>query len=239
MGKYLKVVGNLVMITSDLDHTFCRILPADQQIIPVSLKRKLSYEGYYIEEWVDSRKISMYFAWFKENNPFFYDVMFDIESMDKNAQDIAENIEKYLATGHEIVKEEKESDGDDENIFTNKILDGVESLHVDKDTHTVSYDSALMNKYGAEIEEESPMYQFAQLIVNYEISMDIEHKHIEDLETELLEVKDEVVDEKVDSAADEQYMQNSTTNMELSPEQIRKVASGYIEKINKKMEKKS
>ena len=46
--------------------------------------------------------------------------MFDIESMDKNAQDIAENIEKYLATGHEIVedevvKEEKESD-DDENI---------------------------------------------------------------------------------------------------------------------------
>ena len=76
MGKYLKVVGNLVMITSDLDHTFCRILPADQQIIPVSLKRKLSYEGYYIEEWVDSRKISMYFAWFKENNPFFYESLF-------------------------------------------------------------------------------------------------------------------------------------------------------------------
>ena len=95
MGKYLKVVGNLVMITSDLDHTFCRILPADQQIIPVSLKRKLSYEGYYIEEWVDSRKISMYFAWFKENNPFFYDVMFDIEAIDKNAQDIAKDIDKY------------------------------------------------------------------------------------------------------------------------------------------------
>ena len=94
-----------------------------------------------------------------------------------------------------------------------------------------------MNKYGAEIEEESPMHRFAQLIVHYEISMDIEHEHIEDLETELLEVKDEVVDEISDFAAYEQYMQNSTPKMKLSPEEIRKVASGCIEKINKQMEK--
>merc|ERR1712081_142884 len=102
----------------------------------------------------------------------------------------------------EVVKEEKESD-DDENILTNKILDGVESLHVDEDAHTVSYDSALMNKYGAEIEEESPMHQFSQLIVHYEISKDIDHEHREDLKTEPSEVKDEVVDEITDFAKDE------------------------------------
>merc|ERR1712081_119945 len=126
------------------------------------------------------------------------------------------------------VKEEKESDCDDENILTNKILDGVESLEIDKDAHTVSYDSALMNKYGAEIEEESPMHPFAQLIVHYEISMDIDHEHIEDLETEPSEVKDEVVDEITDFAKDEQNMQNSTTKMKLSTEEIRKVASAGV-----------
>ena len=115
------------------------------------------------------------------------------------------------------------------NILNNKIIDSVESLQVDKDAHTVSYDSALMNKYGAEIEEESPMHRFAQLIVHYEISMDIEYEHIEDLETELLEVKDEVVDEISDFAAYEQYLQNSSTKMKQSPEEIRKVASGCIE----------
>merc|ERR1711951_156922 len=34
-GRYLKVQGNLIMISSDIDHSLSRILPQKQQIIPV------------------------------------------------------------------------------------------------------------------------------------------------------------------------------------------------------------
>ena len=46
MGRYLKVQGNLILFSSDLQHSMEKILPQDQMIIPVSLKRKLHYKGF-------------------------------------------------------------------------------------------------------------------------------------------------------------------------------------------------
>ena len=42
-GIYLMVKGNLILISSDLPHSLSKILPTDQQLLPVSLKRKLQY----------------------------------------------------------------------------------------------------------------------------------------------------------------------------------------------------
>ena len=61
MGRYLKVMGNLILISTDIEHSLSKILPHEQKLIPVSLKRKISYKGYYIEEWVDVEKIEIYF----------------------------------------------------------------------------------------------------------------------------------------------------------------------------------
>ena len=61
MGRYLKVHGNLILISSDLQHSMEKILPQQQMIIPVSLKRKLHYKGFYLEEWVDVKKVELYF----------------------------------------------------------------------------------------------------------------------------------------------------------------------------------
>ena len=44
MGIYLKVQGNLILISSDPQHSMETILPQDQMIIPVSLKRKIHYK---------------------------------------------------------------------------------------------------------------------------------------------------------------------------------------------------
>ena len=44
MGRYLKVHGNLILISSDIQHSMEKILPQKQMIIPVSLKRKLHYK---------------------------------------------------------------------------------------------------------------------------------------------------------------------------------------------------
>ena len=63
-GPYLKVKGDLILISSDLDHSLSKVLPLQQSLIPVCFKRKLAYSGSYIEEYVEKEKIKMYFTWF-------------------------------------------------------------------------------------------------------------------------------------------------------------------------------
>ena len=52
-GPYLKIKGDLILISADIQHTMSRILPVNQQLIPVFFKRKLAYSGSYIEEVVE------------------------------------------------------------------------------------------------------------------------------------------------------------------------------------------
>merc|ERR1712202_85111 len=56
-GRYLMVKGNLILITSDITQSLSKILPTDQQLLPVSFKRKISYTGSFLEEWIDVEKI--------------------------------------------------------------------------------------------------------------------------------------------------------------------------------------
>ena len=48
-----------------------RILPIDQNLIPVSFKRRLAYSGSFIEEYVEKKKILMFFEFLKENNHLY------------------------------------------------------------------------------------------------------------------------------------------------------------------------
>ena len=56
-GPYLKLKGDLILISSDIGHSLSKILPVQQSIIPVCFKRKLSYTGSYIEEYVEKDKV--------------------------------------------------------------------------------------------------------------------------------------------------------------------------------------
>ena len=58
-GPYFKVKGDLILISSDVNHSLTKVLPVDQSLIPVCFKRKLSYSGSYIEEYVEKQKIKM------------------------------------------------------------------------------------------------------------------------------------------------------------------------------------
>ena len=65
-GPYLKVRGDLILISSDIHHSLSRVLPNEQSLIPVRFKRKLAYSGAYIEEYVEKNKVSVYFSWLKK-----------------------------------------------------------------------------------------------------------------------------------------------------------------------------
>jgi hypothetical protein len=60
-GSYFKVKGDLILISSDISHSLSRIMPLQQSLIPVCFKRKLSYTGSFIEEYIEKEKIQMYF----------------------------------------------------------------------------------------------------------------------------------------------------------------------------------
>ena len=97
-GRYLMVKGNLILISSDIPDSLSKILPTDQQLLPVSLKRKLQYRGSFLEEWVDVKKVQLYFAWFKENNTLFMDVELNedlIDQFQRDTMDAATNL-KHL-----------------------------------------------------------------------------------------------------------------------------------------------
>ena len=76
-GPYIKVKGDLIMISSELKESLNKILPLSQDLIGVAFRRKISYRGHYIEEYVDKNKIHAYFNFFKDYNHLFQDFTFD------------------------------------------------------------------------------------------------------------------------------------------------------------------
>ena len=82
-GPYLKLKGDLILISSNLDHSISRILPLEQKLIPVCFKRKLAYSGAYIQEVVEKNKVLLYLDWLKQNNHLFRDIELDTQLLDK------------------------------------------------------------------------------------------------------------------------------------------------------------
>ena len=87
-----------------------KILPNEQNIIPVSLKRKLAYKGFYIEEWVDRQKVEIYFKWFKANNPHFKDLQLNTDLIPEFEQNIIADIEEYEKEPDVSIQDEIEKD---------------------------------------------------------------------------------------------------------------------------------
>ena len=72
-GSYFQVKGELIMISADVVESLQKILPVNQDLVPVSFKKKLEYTGHYISEYIDKKKIQIYFDWFKKYNHIFKD----------------------------------------------------------------------------------------------------------------------------------------------------------------------
>ena len=98
-GAYFKVKGSLIMISADISQSLSRILPQEQNILPVCFKRKLEYKGNYLEETIDKAKVQAYFDFYKENNPLYKDVQFTADFVDQFETECmkeAENFEEKL-----------------------------------------------------------------------------------------------------------------------------------------------
>ena len=79
-GPYFKVKGDLILISADVSHSLTKVLPLQQSLIPVRFKRKLSYTGSFIEEYIEKEKVGIYFEWYVKNNHLYKEKIFDENS---------------------------------------------------------------------------------------------------------------------------------------------------------------
>ena len=141
-GRYFKVKGDLIMISSDLQSTINKIIPQPQNLLPVSFKRKLSYKGYFLEEIIDRKKVLTYFQWLKKYNHLYKDFHFEekiIEEFERQAlESINEIDEDITGTEEECLDEiEEELERANFTVITDKYLE-------DPDANTVCNQMAKM-----------------------------------------------------------------------------------------------
>ena len=91
-GPQMKVRGNLILISADVATSLEKILPRSQNILPIRFKRKLTYSGHYLAEYVDRRKVDMYFQWFQQHNPLFEEITYVLKSILYATESGLENI---------------------------------------------------------------------------------------------------------------------------------------------------
>ena len=58
---YLQLKGDLIMVSADVVQSMKNILPQEQNLLPVAFKRKIEYQGHYLQEYVDRQKLQIYF----------------------------------------------------------------------------------------------------------------------------------------------------------------------------------
>ena len=73
-GKQRCIHGPAVNVPSKLDSvcTLLPRLPSETELVPLKLKRKLSYKGHYMYDYTD--KVLGALQWLKENNPLYHDM---------------------------------------------------------------------------------------------------------------------------------------------------------------------
>ena len=75
-GKQKCIHGPAVNVPSKVD-TVCEILPrlpSECELVPLKLKRKLSYKGHYLYNYVSPERLSSALRWLKANNPLYANI---------------------------------------------------------------------------------------------------------------------------------------------------------------------
>ena len=157
------------MITADVTEVMNQILPREQHLIPVALKRKLQYEGHYMKEIVERIKLEILFEWLKENNIHYIDLVFNGDLIDEFYQDTRKTLDSFEKQMPNITHPEDEID-------KNKI---------EEVPYSKQFPSLLCDKYEQETDDNSYSTKLANRIVEMEKHMNIPTEECSDVETVL------------------------------------------------------
>lgn len=75
-GGQKKIHGSAVNVPSKLQPVISLLprLPNTAEVVPLKLKRKLSYKGHYMHEYIRPKKVMDALQWLQQNNPLYKDI---------------------------------------------------------------------------------------------------------------------------------------------------------------------
>ena len=180
-GSYFQVKGELIMISADMVESLRKILPVEQNLVPVSFKKKLEYTGHYMQEYVDKKKIQIYFDWFKKFNHLFQDYELDkklINDYEKNAlksMKQTDRIEKPSTLGTEKFFNQNKADLD--HLESDEEYE--ESITLEPEAISSHHSSIITDKYQEDMDAPTVANKIADMII------DLEPKKIQKVEKDL------------------------------------------------------
>ena len=173
-GRYFQLKGNLIMVSANLADSMKKILPLEQNLLPVSLKRKLQYGGHYIKEYIDRPKVQTYLNWYRLHNHLFEDIEYDekrIDTFEEECMAIAaeeDSMKNDLLVNHQEIQLKKEvedeifysDDEEEKEINVSEPVDYYEN-HGDQSTF-------ITNKYFEDTKSDTVANKFSNLIIALE-----------------------------------------------------------------------
>ena len=247
-GPHFQVKGSLILISSDIKHSLQKILPLAQEIIPVKFKRKLCYDGFYIGEYVDRKKVQLFYEWFKTNNHLYAEIDLDEdllekfeEAIDIESDDILRLCSKEIVKSNDEVNDDLEDEDelllDDDDNAKVTISDCIDDSEPIKQQHT----TCMMNKYEEDLDAPTVANRLAKLIVYLEkekvlineVTDEIELDHINDDQISefypVSEDDDEVLSEsevetKSDVVTSDKISNDNVNSDQMSNAQVQKSA---------------
>ena len=191
-GRYVKVKGSCIFISADISHSMNKILPKEQNLLPVCLKRKLDYSGNYLEEIIDKNNF------FKRYNLLFNTVGLHEKAMDDYEEECVaaakefdeinntrENEKNKNLNEEENLKSDLDSSEDEFNLDENTFCNPTEEQKNEETKFFRDQSSIFCNKYEEDVNVSTVASKLANMITEAEIhyAVDIE----DELENEDLE----------------------------------------------------
>ena len=206
-GAYFKLKGSLIMISADIPHSLSRILPQDQNILPVCFKRKLEYHGNYLEETISKNKVKAYFDFFKKNNPLYKDVSFEGEFIDQFEAECTQRAEDFDKASTIVIEKSQSELSRSESDSESESVDGdIEGLQqIDEETEFPEQfqfrdqSTVFCNKYEEDGSLPTVANRLADIIADFEIKNGIDS---EEYRADKADVNDEIDLEEIDMFMD-------------------------------------
>ena len=141
-----------MLVTANVEETMNKIIPQEQHLFPVSFKRKLEYEGFFLKEVIDKRKVELWYNFLRQKNKHYQDIVLDTNLIDEfceSTRELAELIER-----------------DAPKISTPE--DKIEKETMEEIPLANQYDTLMSDKYEHDVEEDTFANRYAEMIIQYE-----------------------------------------------------------------------
>ena len=158
------------MVSANVVDTLQRILPVEQNLIPVSLKRRMQYSGHYMQEYVDRYKIKQYFLWFQRHNHIFHNMELNETLIDKFEEESRKITERediakvVIITDHDEIKKKVINDGGSDS--EEEVEE--ETIKLEKENVLSDHSSFITDKYLEDINAPTVANKFSDMILSLE-----------------------------------------------------------------------